>query len=189
MNESGQSSPRTGLGYLLAQQLVAAGERVVDVPPALSARTRVLGSQRSQKNDPNDARSVAITALRQPTLQQVRPDDHAKVLKLTAKRHRDLARLRNQAACRVHALLMELVPRGMADEYSLARANVILDGVEAVDHATVLRVASVRELVADISHYDTQLKATRKRLLEAVDASGTTLTAIRGADVGRSLPR
>lgn len=68
----------------------------------------------------------------------------------------------------------------MVDEYSLARANVILDHVEAVDHATVLRVASVRELVADISHYDTQLKATRKRLLEAVDASGTTLTAIRG---------
>jgi transposase len=28
-----------GLGYLLAQQLVAAGERVVDVPPALAART------------------------------------------------------------------------------------------------------------------------------------------------------
>jgi transposase len=63
---------------------------------------------------------------------------------------------------------------------SLARANGVLDRVEAVDHATVLRVASVRELVADISHYDTQLKATRKRLLEAVDASGTTLTAIRG---------
>ena len=44
----------------------------------------------------------------------------------------------------------------------------------------MLRVASVRELVADISHHDTQLKATRKRLLEALDASGTTLSAIRG---------
>jgi transposase len=42
-----------GLGYLLAQQLVACGERVIDVPPALSARTRLLGSTRSQKNDPN----------------------------------------------------------------------------------------------------------------------------------------
>jgi hypothetical protein len=32
-----------GLGYLLSQQLVAAGERVVDVPATLAARTRVLG--------------------------------------------------------------------------------------------------------------------------------------------------
>ena len=33
-----------GLGYLLAQQLVAAGETVVDVPAVLSTRTRLLGS-------------------------------------------------------------------------------------------------------------------------------------------------
>ena len=44
-----------GLGYLLAQQLVAAGETVIDVPAALSTRTRLLGSGRAQKNDPNDA--------------------------------------------------------------------------------------------------------------------------------------
>src|SRR5262249_19617031 len=31
-----------GLGHLLAQQLVAAGERVVDVPPKLAARARLL---------------------------------------------------------------------------------------------------------------------------------------------------
>ena len=55
-----------GRGYLLAQQLVAAGEHVVDVPSTLSARVRVLDSTRSEKNDANDARSVAIVALRQP---------------------------------------------------------------------------------------------------------------------------
>jgi len=36
-----------GLGFLLAQQLVAAGESVVDVPATLAARTRVLASSRS----------------------------------------------------------------------------------------------------------------------------------------------
>ena len=40
-----------GLGHLLAQQLVAAGETVFDVPPVLASRVRVLGSQRSQKNE------------------------------------------------------------------------------------------------------------------------------------------
>ena len=53
-----------GLGYLLAQQLVAAGERVVDVPPKLAARVRLLEAGDTNKNDPNDARSVAIAALR-----------------------------------------------------------------------------------------------------------------------------
>jgi hypothetical protein len=73
-----------GLGYLLAQQLVAAGETVVDVPPLLACRVRVLGSGRSQKNDPNDARSVAVAALRSDRLDRVRPDDHARVLALLA---------------------------------------------------------------------------------------------------------
>lgn len=55
-----------GLGALLSQQLVGAGEEVFDVPPTLSARVRVLASGKSQKNDPNDAFSVAVAALRSP---------------------------------------------------------------------------------------------------------------------------
>jgi hypothetical protein len=42
-----------GLGYLLAQELVSAGEVVLDVPATLAARIRVLGSRSSNKNDPN----------------------------------------------------------------------------------------------------------------------------------------
>src|SRR5580658_3487246 len=53
-----------GLGNLLAQQLVAAGEAVVDVQPKLGARVRLLATGNSNKNDPNDARSVAVAALR-----------------------------------------------------------------------------------------------------------------------------
>ena len=39
-----------GMGYLLAQQLVAAGETVVDVPATLASRVRVLASGQSTKN-------------------------------------------------------------------------------------------------------------------------------------------
>jgi transposase len=53
-----------GLGYLLAQQLVAAGEQVLDIQPKLGARVRLLATGASNKNDPNDARSVAIAAMR-----------------------------------------------------------------------------------------------------------------------------
>jgi transposase len=79
-----------GLGYLLAQQLLAAGEIVVDIPATLASRVRLLGSGRSDKNDPNDARSVAIAALRAPSLVPVRVEDHATVLRLLSQRHRQL---------------------------------------------------------------------------------------------------
>ena len=53
-----------GLGHLLAQQLVAAGERVLDVQPKLASRVRLLQAGDTNKNDPNDALSVAVAALR-----------------------------------------------------------------------------------------------------------------------------
>ena len=62
-----------GMGYLLSQQLVGAGEEVLDVPATLASRIRVLGTGRSNKNDPNDALSVAIAALRSPGLRSVTP--------------------------------------------------------------------------------------------------------------------
>ena len=172
-----------GLGYLLAQQLVAAGEVVVDVPPVLSTRTRLLGSGKGQKNDPNDARSVAIAALRHDGLGRVVLDDHARVLKLLVKRHRDLGRSKSRAACRLHALLMELEPGGMAKEMTVTRANEILDRVEPATQMVEHRLAVARETLADIVHYETQMKASMKRLRTAVAASGTSLVDIRGVGV------
>jgi PAS domain S-box-containing protein len=58
----------TGHGALLAQQLVGAGETVVDVPAALSARARLLDSGHKDKTDAHDARSAAIVALRNRNL-------------------------------------------------------------------------------------------------------------------------
>ncbi len=45
---------------MLAQQLLAAGEQVLDVQPKLGARVRLLSSGTSNKNDPNDTRSVTV---------------------------------------------------------------------------------------------------------------------------------
>ncbi len=169
-----------GLGYLVAQQLLAAGETVFDVPPVLASRVRLMGSGRSQKNDPNDARSVAIAALRSDRLVLVRPDDHTRVLRLLAKRHRDMARLRNKHCTRLHALLAELEAGGIGSEITVNKANRVLDGVEGGDVVTRHRVLIARELVDDIARLDTALKASKKRVGVAVVASGTTLTDIVG---------
>jgi len=111
-----------GLGYLLAQQLVAAGERVVDVQPKLAARVRLLATGASNKNDPNDARSVAVAALRS-AVPAVRVEDHAAVMKVWAKRHRDLSGQHNRVACRLHSVLCDLVPGGIAGEISPVQAT------------------------------------------------------------------
>jgi transposase len=169
-----------GMGYLLAQQLVGAGERVIDVPAMMASRVRLLGSGKSQKNDPNDARSVAIAALRHPSLTVVSGEDHTRVLGLLAKRHRDVARLKNKAACRLHALLAELTPGGLATEMTVTKANLVLDTIDVSDEVTRQRVVIATELVDDIGRLDAQMRASKKRIRAAVVASGTSLTNIRG---------
>jgi len=101
-----------GLGKRLSQELVAAGEHVVDVPPTLAARVRLLGSQKAAKNDGNDALSTAIAGLRHCGLRAVRSDGHSSVFRLLAGRYDDLIGLRTQAACRLHAVVRELVAGG-----------------------------------------------------------------------------
>jgi len=105
-----------GLGYLLAQQLVAAGETVLDVPATLASRVRVLSTGRSNKNDPNDALSVAIAALRSRGLRRVETAGHSEVLRLLAKRNTDIGNHRTRLVCRLHALLAELAGGGIAKE-------------------------------------------------------------------------
>ena len=54
----------SGLGRHLAQRLSAVGESVVDVPPKLSARVRVLSTGNARKNGGLDALATALAAWR-----------------------------------------------------------------------------------------------------------------------------
>lgn len=169
-----------GHGFLLAQQLVAAGEQVVDVPSTLSARVRVLDSTRSQKNDPNDARAVAIVALRHPGLRAVQTEDHVAVLRMLARRHKQLASLKTQAAARLHAVLATLIPGGLSKEMSPRKASVLLRGVRPVTMVETERKRIAHQLLSEVRRLETERKASKARLAVAVEASGTTLTDIYG---------
>jgi len=169
-----------GLGRLLAQQLVAAGERVLDVQPKLASRVRLLQAGDTNKNDPNDALSVAVAALRSRVRRQVTADDYAAVLKVWSKRHRDLARNRNQVACRLHAVLCDLVPGGHPKEIYAAQAARILERANPSGAVALARAELAAEFLADLRHLDDQLRQTRKKLAAAVRASHTTLTDIFG---------
>ena len=169
-----------GLGRLLARQLVAAGERLLDVQPKLAARVRLLEAGDTNKTDPNDARSVAVAALRSKGRQEVTADGHAVVLKVRAKRHRDLSRTRNQVVCRLHAVLCELIPGGVPDEITAGQAARILEQVAPAGAVAQARCELAAELLADIRHLDAQRREVKKKLAAAVTASGTSLTDVFG---------
>ena len=147
----------TGTGALLAQQLVAAGEVVLDVPPTLSARVRLLDAGRSDKTDSHDARSAAIVALRHRELRPVTFEDHVTVLRLLAKRHHDLVASRTRSVCRLHTTLTFL-----AEGHFPRRLT-------ATQGAAILRRIRARDLA--------ELHA---RIKTAVGASGSTITDLHG---------
>ena len=169
----------SGLGHLLAQQLVTAGELVLDVQPKVAARVRLLASGNTNKNDPSDARSVAVAALRSPARRRVTAEDHTAVLKVWSKRYRDLGRTRTQVACRLDAVLADLVPGGFSREITAGQAASMLKRIRPSGPAARAR----RELAAEfpgLRRLDTQIRDTRNKLAAAVQASGTTLTEIFG---------
>ena len=169
-----------GLGYLLAQQLVAAGELVLDVQPKLGARVRLLTTGATNKNDPSDARSVAIAALRSPARRVVTAENHAAVLKVWSKRHHDLGRARTQVACRLHAVLCELIPGGVAKKITAAQAARVREAIEPSGAVAAARCELAAEFLDDLRRIDAQLRDTRKKLAAAVRASGTTVTEVFG---------
>jgi transposase len=169
-----------GLGYLLSQQLVAHGEHVLDVPAVLASRIRVLSSGKSDKNDPNDARSVAIAALRQPGLAVVRREDHAQVLRMLSKRHHELTSLRTQAVCRLHAVLVLMKPGGMKRRLSAKQASRMLQGIRTLDIVGEQRRLIAKTHLSDIRRLDRDIKTTKVFIRRAVTASGTTVTDVYG---------
>jgi transposase len=169
-----------GLGYLLARQLVAAGERVVDVQPKVAARVRLLASGNTSKNDANDARSVAVAALRSPAARPVAAEDHTAVLRVWSKRYRDLGRARTQIACRLHAVLCDLVPGGFGKKITARQAAEVRQRMSPSGPAARARCELAAGLLAGLRRLDAQRRDTRSKLAVAVAASGTTLTGIFG---------
>jgi transposase len=169
-----------GLGYLLAQQLIAAGERVLDVPPKLAARARLLNTGDTNKNDPNDARSVAIVALRSPKVRPVAAADHTAIMKLWTKRHRELSAARTRAVCRLHAVLCDLIPGGVRKRISAPMVVRLLENFQPEGPIAQARYELACDYVIDLLRVDDQNRQTNKHIAAAVKASGTTVTKVFG---------
>ena len=151
------------------------------MPATLSSRVRLLGSGRSNKNDANDARAVAVAALRAPSLAVVRVEDHVSVLRLLAKAQLDISHARSRACSRLHALVSELVAGGIGKEV------VVNQGEAAARHdppgerrATPTPRAGARAARRDPCPRRPTQEHPSGASADAVAASGTSLTEIYG---------
>ncbi len=172
-----------GVGVQLAQRLVADGETVVDVPPKLSTRARIFDRGHGRKNDPADATTTAVVALRTKGLRQVVPDDEMVALRLMSERRRDLVRTRTATVNHLHQLLMELIPAGSDRKLTAAKAKALLATIRPRDVAGRTRRQLAVDLVEDVVALDRKLKDLDKRLKDAVAETGTSLLQIKGVGV------
>lgn len=175
----------TGHGASLSQQLVGAGETVLDVPAALSARARLLDSGRKDKTDSHDARSAAIVALRNRNLRSVVLEDHRQVLRLLARRHHQRIAARTRAICRLHAVLCELIEGGLSKNLSAKRATSELRKLRPADAIGVERKRIASEFLDEVRRHDQALGELRGRIDTAVAA----FVGDRGSASVRSSPR
>jgi transposase len=170
-----------GLGRHLAVRLAAAGESVVDVPSKLSARVRVLSTGNARKNDGVDALATALAAWRHERLAAVDPEAASEVLRLLSERREDLVAERTRALNRLHGLLRDLVPGGVAGTLSAHRAARILRGIRPQGGASAsLRRRLASEILRDVRTLDRKIADLNERIEAEVEASGITLTEIFG---------
>ena len=100
-----------GIGRHIAKRLLADGEQVVDVPPKLSARTRVFATGQGRKTDATGAHSVALAATRMKGLRPVAGDAQLAVLRILADRRRSLGEDHTRMVSQLHQLLSRAHPR------------------------------------------------------------------------------
>ena len=169
-----------GLGRHLAVRLAGSGESVVDVPPKLSARVRVLSTGNARKNDELDALATALAASRNERLAQVDPEAASEALRLLSERREALVAERTRALNRLHGLLRDLLPGGVARTLSADRAARILRGIRPQGASARLRRRLASEVLRDVRTLDRKIADLNERIEAEVEASGTTLTQIFG---------
>jgi len=130
--------------------------------------------------DPGDARTVAVVAIRTKGLRQVVLDDERLALRLLSERRRELVRSRTETVNHLHQLLMELLPAGAEQKLTATKAKALLATVRPRHAAGEARRQLAVDFLDDLVTFDRKIKDINGRIKTAVEATGTTLTNIKG---------
>ena len=166
----------------LERALLAAGERVVRVPPKLMAGARDSARTRG-KSDPIDALAIARAALREPNLPAAAHDQISRELKLLVDHRENLVgertRMLNRLRWHLHELDPELeIPgRRLA---RLARLDALAEWL-ADQSASGMVGRLAAELVVDIRALSVRITALEKEITDRAQIAAPRLIALPGA--------
>jgi len=140
----------------------------------------MLSTGHGRKNDDADAVSVGIAALTAPGLRSAAVEDAIITLRAVVEHRDDTVRTRTQTINRLHVLLTGLLPGGAPRQLDADTAARLLRTVRprATGPATLRRLAA--ELIGEVRHLDRRIATASTQISDAVTASGTTLTQLRG---------
>jgi len=167
----------------LERALLAAGQRVVRVPPKLMAGVRSSVRTRG-KSDPIDALAIGRAALREPALPVATHDQASREIKLLVDHREDLVGTRTQLQNRLRWHLHELDPELDPAARGLDRLGELerLGGWLAQQPSSVV-VGIAVELVADIRALTVRANALERELSRRITVLAPRLLALPGCGV------
>jgi len=169
-----------GVGRPLAQRLLEAGERVVDVPAKLAARARLLDTGHGRKTDAHDAHSAAVAAVRAKDLRVLAPDAQLEALRMLVDHRDQLSNQRVATVNRLQRLLAELTPGQAKKDITALQAKAILASVRPRDIAgKARRRIAVDELAAWVA-INKKVKELTLEIKAIVKERGSNLMDLNG---------
>jgi len=170
------------LSRRLESDLLAAGERIVRVPPKLMAHARDA-ARTYGKSDPIDALAVAQAALRHPDLPGAQLDGPARELRLLVDHREDLVKDRTGHINRLRWHLHELDPMWDPAPRSLVaykNLDATADRLATLD-GMVARIAA--DLVRRIRELTVTIRDLEREIAERVHVLAPTLLLVVGVGV------
>ncbi len=162
--------------------LVAAGERVIRVPPKLMGQSR-RGERTAGKSDPIDALAIARAALREgpETLPAAYLDEAALQVKLLLDHREDLVKARSEDQQRLRWHLHDLWPELEIPAGALDRMVWVEKLSRKLSRAEqVTRVQIARELVVEIRRRTRRAKELEREIGTLVKAKAPELLELEG---------
>jgi transposase len=163
----------------LERELLGAGQKVVRVPPRLTARTR-SSARTPGKSDPIDALNVARAALREPDLPVAFLDETSREMNLLVNRRDIVVAQRTAAIQRLLWLVHELDPARGQKGYQLTtiKHRDALGAWLTEQPGMVAEIA--RDELADIAAQGIYIDALTKRIGARVRVIAPSLVAMPG---------
>lgn len=167
------------LSRRLESDLLAAGEKIIRVPPKLMAHPRD-GARTYGKSDPIDALAIARAALREPDLPAAHLDEDARQLRLLVDHREDLLAERTRHINRLRWHLHEIDPQWDPKPRAFGALRHIDAATDRLVGNDSLVAAVARDLLARVRGLTIDIRDLEKQIADRASQLGAALLAIPG---------